>query len=218
MQPCCCAFLGWRYEADQPGVWDGHLEYLNQRPLCEAVGFLGTYVRRGGPFLIIGANRGGGVVALTTVPPRTPPDYGRLPAGGDVATSFPNRPCSSPKGPAVKNRAFVGPAPAPFPKARAHRPSIATGAPLAAWSWPRSCSSPLPSKRSRSKALMWPSPKFPTSRFPPNCPKSAGARASPHGEFSRPLEATRRSRWPPGSKAVTNPCPTPATSSFLSAS
>src|SRR3989475_10784137 len=115
------------------------------------------------------------------------PIYGRIPAGGEVTTSFPNRPCSSSKGPAVKNRAFVGPAPAPFPKARAHRPSIAIGDPSAAWSWPRSCSSPLPSKRSRSNALMWPSPKFPTSRFPPNCPKSAGATASPPGVRERGL-------------------------------
>ena len=34
------------------------------------------------------------------------------------------------------------------------------------------------------KALMWPSPKLPTSRSPLNCPKLLGARAMPQGELS----------------------------------
>src|SRR6266852_597623 len=130
--------------------------------------------------------------------------YGASP-GGEVTTSLPNRPCCSPNGPAVKKRAFVGPAAAPLPKARAHRPSTAIGRPSAAWSWPCSRSSPLPRKRWGSNALMWPSPKFPTSRSPPKAPKSAGASASPQGELSRPREATRRSRWPSVSKAFTKP-------------
>src|SRR2546422_6169474 len=65
---------------------------------------------------------------------------------------------------------------------------------------------------------MRPLPKLPTSRSPLKKPKSAGARASPHGELSRPLEATRRSRLPAVSKAFTNPWPSPGTSSCLSAS
>src|SRR5207249_9693739 len=58
--------------------------------------------------------------------------------------------CCSPNGPAVKKRAFVGPAAAPLPKARAHRPSIAIGGPSAAWSSPCCRSWPLPWKIGRA--------------------------------------------------------------------
>src|SRR5947207_2837016 len=220
-----------------PGIhggveWNGPAYHPNTHLLyVPAVDWCGTYQTARTARYVPGTQYMGGgygsdsAAALRLLAPPSPlarrtvggAPYGVSP-GAVVTTSLPNRPCASPNGPAVKNSALVGPAAAPLPNAMAHRPSIVIGGPSAACSWPRGRSSPSPRKCPGSKALMWPSPKLPTSRSPLNVPKSAGATASPHGELSRPVEATRRSRLPSVSKAFTNPCPTPATSSCLSAS
>src|SRR3989454_5561042 len=125
---------------------------------------------------------------------------------GDT-TSEPKRPWPSSKGPAVKKRVFVGPLfGAPLPKAIAQRPSMAIGGPSAEWSGPRCWNSPCPLSFAGSQAWMRPLPKLPTSRSPLKKPKSLGARASPHGELSWPLDATRRSRSEEHTSELQSPC------------
>ena len=53
----------------------------------------------------------------------------------------PKRPSASPLVPAVKNKVLVGPAPAPLPNARPHRPSILIGLPLASGKLAGGCES-----------------------------------------------------------------------------
>src|SRR6266545_4248677 len=135
-------------------------------------------------------------------------------SGYPAGSILPNRPCVSSTGPAVKNSEPDEPAAASLPNCSAHRPSIAIGRPPGVRSRPWCANVPF----GRSwYALIWPLPKFPTRRSPPNRPKPAGAIARPHGAFSRPRVATRPRSAPSMSNTSTNPSPRPATSSSASA-
>src|SRR5207247_7396351 len=145
----------------------------------------------------------------------TSPSGRRLPpVARSYPVIFPKSPCDSSSGPAVKKSVFVGPALAPLPNSSAHRPSIVS------W-WPFSRSSPscvyVP-LAPRAYALIWPSPKFPTSRSPLKRPTSDGACASPHGAFSWPGSATRATRCPDVSNSSTKPSRWPSTASSPAAS
>ena len=50
--------------------------------------------------------------------------------------SEPNRPCDSPKGPAVKYTVLAAPPAPPLPTFSAHSPSITMGSPSGSLSWP----------------------------------------------------------------------------------
>src|SRR6266566_8742025 len=112
--------------------------------------------------------------------------------------SLPNKPFASSLGPAV-NKMSSGVVPAPPPGVRAQRPSIDRICPVEFRSWPRNV------PEVGSKALIRPSPKFPTSMSPANLPKVEGARARPHGAFNGPRDAKRRTRWPLVSNTSTKP-------------
>jgi hypothetical protein len=128
--------------------------------------------------------------------------------GHSSAVMVPKSPCDSSSGPAAKKSVLVGPAPAPLPNAIAHNPSISTGR----WSGRRSV--PRSPPVARSKALMRPLPKLPTSRSPEKRPKPAGAMAMPQGAFNNPRLTTRAMNAPCVSKTLTRPRPGPCTSSI----
>src|SRR3989441_8104841 len=109
--------------------------------------------------------------------------------------------------PAEKKSAFAGPVEPPLPNVMVHSPLIDRALPAELSSWPRNA--PV----SRLKPLMRPSPKFPIRRARLNLPKCPGARAMPHGEFSGPLETSRRNMLPAVSNTSTKPWPGPARSS-----
>jgi len=66
------------------------------------------------------------------------------------------------------------------------------------------------------KALIFPSPKLPTSNVPPSVPKPLGTAVTAHGEFNTPPEFRRRRNVPSVLKTSTKPFPGPASSSSLS--
>src|SRR6201997_2075181 len=123
----------------------------------------------------------------------------------------PRSPSASWLGPAVKYRALGVTLSEPAGNRSPHSPEMVIGPP---WfrSWPRNW--PVVGL----KALIRPSPKFPTRMSPPKAPKVAGASVTPHGELSRPWLASRCSRSPFGEKTSTKPLPGPASSSCLAAS
>src|SRR5437588_7413307 len=124
-----------------------------------------------------------------------------------TARILPNKPSPSSLIPAEKKRLLVAPAKPPLPKVSVHRPSMEMG-----WRW-LFCSCPRKSPEVGAKALIRPSPKFPTNKALLNLPKLAGARARPQGEFRVPPVAKRRTKSPSALKTSTNPTPAPATSS-----
>src|SRR5437868_12995281 len=90
-------------------------------------------------------------------------DEVRVVVVGALTDRYPTRPCVPPFGPAVKKRKVGSPIAVPLPKIRPCNPSIATGLPSGAESWPRKA--PVVG----SKALIRPSPKLATRRALGNC-------------------------------------------------
>src|SRR5689334_9602855 len=108
------------------------------------------------------------------------------------AEMLPRIPCFCPPGPAVKYSVSGSPRfPAPLeglrPNVRAQSPGITMvlpGVPKIPDVPEPSCRGPRNAPVVVSKALITPSPKFPTSRLLANLPKVAGAIATPQGEFN----------------------------------
>ena len=110
-----------------------------------------------------------------------------------LAWMLPRTPCVWPAGPAVKKIGILVAAVAAVTHEKAQRPGIMMFLPLA------SCNGPSDAPVFGSKALMAPSPKFPTNKSLANFPNVAGAMATPHGEFSGPLAMRCWSSFPVGS-------------------
>src|SRR5215469_14634478 len=114
------------------------------------------------------------------LPSRIRSDYGF----GEILANRPAFSCVGPINPAVIYRvsggAFIAVAPAGPLNVTVQRPGLTMGLPLA------SDRVPINSVVTGSNALIFPSPKFPTRMSLANCPKSAGASPTPHGEFSSP--------------------------------
>src|SRR5579864_4230891 len=122
----------------------------------------------------------------------------------------PSSPSASSLIPAVKYRAPGVTLSEPAGNRSPHSPEMVIGPPWVR-SWPRNW--PVVGL----KALIRPSPKFPTRMSPPKAPKVAGASVTAHGELSRSWLASRCSRVPFGAKTSTKPLPGPASSSCLAA-
>src|SRR6201987_4569073 len=120
----------------------------------------------------------------------------------------PSSPSASWLGPAVKYRALGVTLSEPAGNRSPHNPGMVIGPPWVR-SWPRNW--PV----AGLKALIRPSPKFPTRMSPP---KAAGASVTAHGEVRGPWVGSRCSRVPSGAKTSTKPLPGPASSSCLAAS